>query len=124
MANGVHRRFGYCALQNHYQLPSRFTGSCFFKQLIFEPIMVNTFQRVACILTLALSVFVSTGQAQQTDKPQTNILILVGPSTHPPGSHEVAAGGRLVAHCLERAENVPGIQAEVITAWPDDRQKL
>jgi hypothetical protein len=27
-------------------------------------------------------------------------------------------------HCLENAENVRGIQAEVVTAWPEDRQRL
>jgi len=76
------------------------------------------------VFILASSLLVPASRAQQPEKTQTNILILVGPSTHPPGSHEVAAGGRLVAHCLEHAENVPGIKAEVITAWPDDRQKL
>ena len=31
---------------------------------------------------------------------------------------------RLMEHCLEHAENVPGIKAEVITTWPTDRQRL
>lgn len=48
------------------------------------------------------------------------ILIVVGPSTHPPGSHEVAAGGRLMKHCLEHLANVPGVQAEVCDEWPQD----
>src|SRR4051812_37861041 len=73
------------------------------------------------VAILTLIALVTAAAAQQPDKQQTNILILVGPSTHPPGSHEVAAGGRLVAHCLEHAENVPGIKAEVIAAWPEDR---
>jgi type 1 glutamine amidotransferase len=81
----------------------------------------RSFVAAAILTSLAL---VASTTAQQLEKPPTNILILVGPSTHPPGSHEVAAGGRLVAHCLEHAENVPGIKAEVITAWPDDRMKL
>jgi type 1 glutamine amidotransferase len=52
------------------------------------------------------------------------ILILVGPSTHPPGSHEVAAGGRLMKHCLEHMANVPGVKADVWDQWPQDNAVL
>lgn len=45
----------------------------------------------------------------------TRILIVVGPSDHPPGTHEVAAGGRLLAHCLA---NLPGVKADVVYGWP------
>jgi type 1 glutamine amidotransferase len=62
-------------------------------------------------------------QAQQSTK-SSKILILVGPSNHPPGTHEVAAGARLMKHCLESAENVRGLEAEIITAWPTDREAL
>jgi hypothetical protein len=61
--------------------------------------------------------------AQQA-APKAHVLILIGPSNHPPGTHEVAAGGRLIRHCLEHAENVTGITAETVTAWPTDREKL
>jgi len=47
------------------------------------------------------------------------VLIVVGPSKHPPGSHEVAAGGRLMKHCVETMVNVPGVKADVVQAWPD-----
>lgn len=72
------------------------------------------------LLLLALSL----GAASAQEKPAARVLILVGPSNHPPGTHEVAAGGRLIEHCLEHAENVNGLEAEVVTAWPTDRQKL
>lgn len=49
----------------------------------------------------------------------TRVLFLVGPSSHPPGSHEVAAGARLLAYCLEYAENVKGFRTEIVTKWPD-----
>lgn len=49
-------------------------------------------------------------------EPKPRVLVVVGPSDHPPGTHEVAAGGRLLAHCLTAA----GLKAEVVTAWPDD----
>lgn len=54
----------------------------------------------------------------------TEILVVVGPSSHPPGSHEVAAGGRLLAHALEHAENLRGVRTEVVTEWPQDRKRL
>ena len=51
---------------------------------------------------------------------ETRVLIVVGPSTHPPGSHEVAAGGRVLQHCIEHMENVRGVKAEVVSEWPKD----
>lgn len=50
----------------------------------------------------------------------TRLLVVVGPSTHPPGTHEVAAGGRLMAHALQQLSNVPGLRADVYHEWPSD----
>ena len=47
------------------------------------------------------------------------VLIIVGPSNHPPGSHEVAAGGRLMQHCLDHAKNVPGLTTDIVYRWPE-----
>jgi type 1 glutamine amidotransferase len=52
------------------------------------------------------------------------VLIFVGPSTHPPGTHEVAAGGRLMQYCLQNMANVPDVTAEVVSEWPRDTSKL
>lgn len=52
--------------------------------------------------------------------PATRILIVVGPSNHPPGTHEVAAGGRLMRHALLNLANVPGLEVEVSFEWPSD----
>lgn len=54
----------------------------------------------------------------------TRVLIVVGPSTHPPGSHEVAAGGHLLQHCLENMSNVSDVAAEVVDEWPKDQSRL
>lgn len=54
----------------------------------------------------------------------TEVLIVVGPTSHPPGSHEVAASARLVQHCLEHMENVPGVHARVFYEWPKDQAVL
>src|SRR5262245_3728692 len=62
--------------------------------------------------------------AQVPPNAPKSVLIVVGPSTHPPGTHEVAAGARVVEHCLTHAKNVSGIQAQVVSKWPDNRQLL
>jgi type 1 glutamine amidotransferase len=50
---------------------------------------------------------------------ETRVLIVVGPSNHPPGTHEVAAGGRLMAACLENASNPRRVRTDVVEGWPD-----
>lgn len=67
----------------------------------------------ACALSL---VFCGLSFAAEPDR----ILIVVGPSNHPPGSHEVTAGGRLMEYCLEHATNLPGLKADVVANWPED----
>ncbi|MEX2044358.1 MAG: ThuA domain-containing protein [Opitutus sp.] len=69
------------------------------------------------ILSLALAGILPAGAAPAT--PSARVLIIVGPSNHPPGSHEVAASGRLLEHCLQRMANLPGVRAEVVYEWPD-----
>ncbi len=61
---------------------------------------------------------VTSGNAAESAR----VLIVVGPSTHPPGSHEVAAGGRLMKHCLENMQSLPGVTAQVVKGWPEDEQ--
>jgi type 1 glutamine amidotransferase len=53
----------------------------------------------------------------------TRVMILVGPSQHPPGTHEVEAGGRLMKHALESADKL-GVAAEVLTEWPKEEKSL
>lgn len=54
----------------------------------------------------------------------TQILFVVGPSTHAPGTHEVEAGCRLLAHCLETSTNLKGIQCTVSVGWPKSQSLL
>lgn len=66
------------------------------------------------LLTLCLLFIFSTS----LHAAESNILIVVGPSNHPPGSHEVAAGGRVLKHVLEQAENVPDLKVDLVEEWP------
>ena len=52
---------------------------------------------------------------------RARVLIVVGPSSHPPGSHEVAAGGRLLQSALLQMKNVTGVRADVVYQWPRDK---
>lgn len=47
---------------------------------------------------------------------QPTFLIVVGPSTHPPGSHEVAAGGRVLEYALQQRKFS---QVHLVSEWPD-----
>jgi len=75
-----------------------------------------------------LILFVSVGMVMDgiafAALEKTHVLIVVGPSNHPPGSHEVAAGGRLMQHCLNNTRNLPGLKAEVVYEWPADETVL
>lgn len=77
-------------------------------------------------LTMVLSTIVlglmSATYAAAADP--TLVLVVVGPSNHPPGSHEVAAGGRLMADALKNATNIADIRTEVVHAWPDNAELL
>jgi len=63
-------------------------------------------------------------QAAAADATKTQVLIVVGPSKHPPGTHEVAAGGRVIKYMLEHAQGVPPVAAEVAYQWPQDKKVL
>ena len=53
------------------------------------------------------------------DTEPVRVLVVVGPSNHPPGTHEVAAGGRLLKHGLENMENLPAVRVDVGEGWPE-----
>ena len=55
---------------------------------------------------------------------KTRVLIVAGPSKHPPGTHEVAAGARVVKYMLEHAQGIPPVAAEVFYEWPTDKAVL
>lgn len=71
------------------------------------------------LLTLLLTLCTFAATAAEPSR----ILIVVGPSKHPPGSHEVAAGGRLLKHCVESMTNLPGVKADVVEGWPNAAQR-
>lgn len=73
------------------------------------------------LLPALLSIFATAAQAADDSR---NVLIIVGPSNHPPGSHEVAAGGRLMQHCINSTKSVAGIKADIVYEWPKDETIL
>ena len=72
----------------------------------------------------SLAIFTAVLFSVAAASAETRVLIVIGPTTHPPGSHEVAAGGRLMKHCIESMENVRGVKADVVTEWPKEQAVL
>lgn len=77
---------------------------------------------IFCCMVVAASA--PSWSAAQAAEPATRVLLVVGPSTHPPGTHEVAASARLVKYALEHAEGVPSVQADIVSAWPASHAEL
>jgi type 1 glutamine amidotransferase len=63
-------------------------------------------------------------EAPAAKQPEGKILVVAGPCTHPPGTHEAAAGARLLKHCVENPDNVPPVRALLVEQWPADRSVL
>lgn len=72
----------------------------------------------------AVAAWISWSGGGTAEEPAKSIVILAGPSQHPPGTHEAAATARLLEYCVEHAENVPAARAEVLEAWPSDDRRL
>jgi type 1 glutamine amidotransferase len=72
-----------------------------------------------CTAALAGSLF---GNAEE--ESPTKVLVVVGPSQHPPGTHEAAAGARLMEYCVNHAENIGPVEASLVDHWPSDAAML
>lgn len=77
-----------------------------------------------CLLLATVLLPASVGRVVAGEASKPMILFVAGPSTHPPGTHEVAAGARLLAHCVENATNIPPVRAQVVYQWPEDKSVL
>jgi uncharacterized RmlC-like cupin family protein/type 1 glutamine amidotransferase len=73
---------------------------------------------------IGIAFFVLAAAMLGAARGETRVLIMVGPSNHAPGTHEVEAGGRLMQWALENLSNVPGIKADVVHEWPKERRVL
>ncbi len=79
---------------------------------------------VGCLLAVVTAWSVLSQGAFAQDSPAAKILIVVGPCQHPPGTHEAAAGARLIEHCLKNAENIGPVETELLEQWPDKEDVL
>ena len=71
---------------------------------------------------IPIALLAIAGVAQLPAADTARILIVVGPSNHPPGSHEVGAGARLLADALLRMANVDGVRTSIVYEWPSDQR--
>ncbi len=82
---------------------------------------------VFVLLVTGASVFIGERiEAEpRADEPAgRQVLVVVGPSEHPPGTHEVPATGRLLKHCLENSPAAAGLQVTLSDGWPTDEGLL
>jgi len=81
---------------------------------------------VFCVITLLAASFVVCDVEPSTAAEQSDpdVLIVIGPSTHPPGTHEAAAGGRLLEYLVNNAEVERPLRAESFEGWPEDTRLL
>ena len=77
-----------------------------------------------CFLLAAAAWPAFSHQAVAEEASNAKIVIIEGPCQHPPGTHEAAAGARLLKHCVENAANVRMGGAEVFSEWPQDPRAL
>jgi len=81
-------------------------------------------QQLKTILALSIFCLFPLSSRAQTTQSDAQILIVVGPSNHPPGSHEVAAGARLMQHCLNTSGNMRQLKTDVVYEWPTVETQL
>jgi type 1 glutamine amidotransferase len=70
-------------------------------------------------ITLAVALVMLLCSVAVAESP-AKIVIIVGPTNHPPGTHEVAAGARVMQYCIENSSNLQDMEAEVFYEWPKD----
>lgn len=92
--------------------------------------MPHAANQLRCRLVLGLALLGCVGPmlrtvvAADTGPTATRILIVTGPSQHPPGTHEVVAGARVLKELLEHAKDVGPLQVEHRTDWPTGKNAL
>jgi sialidase-1 len=74
------------------------------------------------LATLAAGCWLAPTESLAQDS--TRVLIVVGPSDHPPGTHEVGAGARLIEHCLRSATATADFEVTIVEGWPENKQLL
>ncbi len=78
-----------------------------------------------CVV-IALGSVLASGPLAATaaEAAPKRILIVSGPSQHPPGTHESAAGARLLKSVLEHTESLGPVRVDLVTEWPSDKAML
>jgi type 1 glutamine amidotransferase len=74
--------------------------------------------------TASISVDPESPVENSTVGQTRRVLIVVGPSSHPPETHEVMAGARVIQFALRQAEGIADYDVEIHEGWPSDSEKL
>ena len=77
-----------------------------------------------CLLLATVARPATLGQGVAGEASETKILLVAGRCDHAPGTHEAAAGARLLEHCVENAANIQPVRGEVFYQWPEEKSVL
>jgi type 1 glutamine amidotransferase len=81
---------------------------------------MNTHRIVFAILAALAMVPLYANESERHAK----IHFIIGPSNHPPGTHEVAAGARLLKHCVDQASSLSMLATALHEGWPEQPESL
>jgi len=56
--------------------------------------------------------------------PTGKVHFIIGPSNHPPGTHEVGASARLLKYCVEQAGSTGTLRTFIHEEWPENPETL
>jgi type 1 glutamine amidotransferase len=79
---------------------------------------------LAQILLLAGIAGITPRLPAEEPAPANKILFIYGPTKHPPGTHEVAAGARLLKYCVDESIEHGAFQTEICEGWPTSPSTL
>ena len=77
-----------------------------------------------CILLVTVFLPANFHDLAASESKGPEVLIIAGPCKHPPGTHEAAAGARLLEHLVKSAKGPSPVRAEMFEAWPKDASLL
>ena len=55
---------------------------------------------------------------------EKRIVFISGPCSHPSGTHEAAAGARLLKYCIDNAQNIGSVKTALYDPWPERSNEL
>lgn len=86
--------------------------------------MISITASCRLLMTAFLAISLGAPSLAAGSAPSKRVLIVSGPSQHPPGTHESAAGARVLRSLLGQVEAIGPDGVTIVEEWPVDRSVL